>query len=79
MTNKVNWIRFLEKTLLVANISLKVIFGMLYLTFSDTDIDFLDWELRWRTYTTKKALLTTKYIELVEKEKCIVAALDLKY
>ena len=32
VTNKANWVKFLKKTILVANISPEVVFGMLFLT-----------------------------------------------
>ena len=51
---------------------------MLFLTLSGTDIDFLGWELQWRTYTTKKALLTTKHVKLIDKKEFSATALDLK-
>ena len=40
--NKANRVKFFEETFLVANISPKVGFGMLYFTFSKQDIYFLD-------------------------------------
>ena len=43
------------------------------------DIDFLDRELRWRTYTPKKTLSTTRRIELVGKKKFTAAKLDPEY
>ena len=45
VTDKTNPVTFFEKTLLVANVSPKVVFGMLFLTLSGTDVDFLGWEL----------------------------------
>ena len=45
ITDKANWVRFFEKTFLVANFSPEVVFGMLFLTFRSADIDFLNWEL----------------------------------
>ena len=42
VTDKANRVRFFEKTFLVANIRPEVVFGMLSLTLSGTDIDFLD-------------------------------------
>ena len=42
MTDKVNQVKFFEKTFLVANFSLKVVYGMFLLTLSGADIDFLD-------------------------------------
>ena len=76
MTNNANWIRFFEKTFLVANVSPKVVFKMLFLTLSSANIDFLDRKLWWRTYTTKEVLLITSRIELVGKKEFATAALD---
>ena len=42
--DKVNHVRFFEEIFLVANISLKVIFGMSFLTLNSVDINFLGWE-----------------------------------
>ena len=63
----------------MANVSPEMVFGILFLILNDANVDFLDWKLRWRTYTTQKALLTTKCIKLVEKKKFVVAAIELKY
>ena len=46
IVNKANRVRFFEKIFLVANISLKIVFGMLFLALSSADIDFLGRELR---------------------------------
>ena len=43
---KANQVRFFETTFLVANVSPEVVFGMLFLTLSGVNIDFLVWELR---------------------------------
>ena len=42
VTDKVNQVRFFEKTFLVANVSPEKVFRMLFLTLSNADIDFLD-------------------------------------
>ena len=52
---------------------------MLFLILSDADVNFLDWEFRWRTYTTKKTLSTTKRVELVAKKEFATPALDLEH
>ena len=52
---------------------------MLFHILSNADIDFLDWKLQWRIYTTKEALPTTRRIELVEKKEFAAAALNLEY
>ena len=40
--DKVNRVRFFEKTFLVANVSLEVVLGMPFFTLSGADIDFSD-------------------------------------
>lgn len=67
--DKANEIRFFEWIFLVASVSLEIIFGMPFLTLNNADINFLDQKLRWKTYTTKEALLTTRHVELVGKKK----------
>ena len=76
VTDKANRVRFFEETFLVANVSPEVVFGMPFLTLSGVDVDFLDRELRWRTYTTEEALPTTRRVELVGKKEFAAAALD---
>ena len=78
VTDKANQVRFFEETFLMANVSPEVVFGMPFLILSSADVDFLGQELRWKTCTTKKALPTTKRIELVGKKKFAAAALDLE-
>ena len=46
VTNKAHQVRFFEKTFLVANVSLKIVFEMPFLTLSGTDVNFLGRELR---------------------------------
>ena len=46
VVDKANRVRFFEETFLVANISLEVVLGMLFLTLSGTDVDFSGRELR---------------------------------
>ena len=77
--NKANRVRFFEEIFLVANVSPKVVFGMLFLTLSDADVDFSGRELWWRTYTTKKVLPTTRCVELVGKKEFAAAALNPKH
>ena len=79
LADKANQVRFFKETFLVANVSSKVVLEIPFLTLSDTDVNFLVRELWWRTYTTKKALLTIKYIELVGKKEFAAAALNLKH
>ena len=41
IVNKANQVRFFEQTFLMANVNPEVIFGMLFLNLSGTDVDFL--------------------------------------
>ena len=77
--NKVNRIRFFEKTFLVANISPKVVFRIFFLTLSSADIDFLIWKLWWKIYTIQKTFSNTRRVELVGKKKFAVVALNPEY
>ena len=79
MTDKANRVKFFEEIFLVAYASLKVIFGMSFLTLISADIDFLDWDLCWKTYTTEEIFPITRHVELVGKKEFAAAALDLKY
>ena len=76
VTDKANWVRFFEETFLVANVSSEVVLKMPFLTLSGADVDFSGWELRWKTYTAKEALPTTKHVELVGKKEFAAAALN---
>ena len=78
VTDKANQVKFIEKTFLVTNVILEVVFRMPFLTLSSVNVDFLRRELRWRTNTTKKALPTTRRVELVGKKKFAAATLDLE-
>ena len=79
LENKANRVRFFEQTFLVANVSPEVVLGMAFLILRGADVDFLGRVLRWRTYTIKKALPTTRRIKLVGKKEFAAAALDLEH
>ena len=76
MIDKANQVRFFEETFLVVNVSPKIVFGIPFLTLSGVDVDFLDRELRWRTYIIKKALSIIRHVKLVGKKEFAAAALD---
>lgn len=42
VTYKANQVKFFEEIFLIANVSLKIVFGILFLTLSDAKIDFLN-------------------------------------
>lgn len=78
-TDKANRVKLFEETFLAANLSLDIVFKILFLILSNANIDFLDWKFRKRTYITKKAFLTIRRIKLVRKKEFIAATLDSKY
>ena len=59
----------------MADINAEVVLGMLFLTLSNADIQFLEKEFIWRSYTTTEALPITKRIELINKIEFAIAAL----
>ena len=63
----------------MVNVSPEVVLGILFLTLSNANIDFSSLEFWWRIYTTKKALPTTRCVELVGKKEFAAAALDPEY
>ena len=74
--DKLGKIRFFQETFLLTDISTGVVLGMFFLTLSNADVQFVKEELTWRTYTTAKALPTTKRVELIDKKEFAKAALD---
>ena len=67
---------FFQEIFLLADISLKVVLGMPFLTFSNADVQFAKKKLTWRTYTTEEALPTICQIEIIDWKKVAKTALD---
>lgn len=63
----------------MANVSLEIVFGMLFFTLNSANIDFLDRDFWWKTYTTQKAFLTIKHVKLVRKKEFAATALNPEY
>ena len=74
--DKLGRVRFLQETLLLANIGLEMVLGMFFLTLSKADIRFMEWKLVWRTYTAAKALPTIRRVEIIDKRELAAAALN---
>lgn len=51
---------------------------MFFLIFSKVEIDFAEKELDWKIYTTAKALLITKKIQIIDSKKFAKVVLDPK-
>ena len=52
--------RFFQETFFLIKIGAKVILGMPFLTLSNANVQFVEKELTWRSYTTTEAPLITK-------------------
>ena len=60
----------------MADTSAKIVVGMLFLTFSNVDVQFVEIKLTWRFYTIAKVLPTTKWGELINKKEFAKTVLD---
>ena len=60
--DKVGRPRFFQETFLVANTKFEMILEMLFLKLSNTDVSFDEETLTLKSYTTIKALSTTKQV-----------------
>ena len=74
--DKLGKIRFFQKSFLLANIGLEVVLEMSFLTLSKANIRFVKRELVRKTYTAAEALPTTRMMEIIDKKKFTVAALN---
>ena len=54
----------------------EVILEMFFLKISNANVVFGEKTLMWKSYTTKKALGTTKRVHLVDLKEFVIAALD---
>ena len=52
---------------------------MPFLTFSNTNIQFEEKELTWRSHTIAEALAITKQVELINKKEFAKTALDKEF
>ena len=77
VNDQVEKIRFFKETFLVVNISPNVIFGMLFFTLNNANVDFSKKKLWEKFYTIEKAFFTIKQVKLIGKKEFIVAALNL--
>ncbi len=67
---------FFEKTFLLADTSMEVVLGMLFLALSNADFQFGVEKLIWRSYTIAEALPTTSQVKLIDKREFANVALD---
>lgn len=60
---------FFEEIFLLADICLKVVLEILFMTFNNAVILFLEQELIWGSYTIVETLPITKQVELIDKKE----------
>ena len=76
VVDKLGRSQFFQETFLLANISMEVVLGMLFLILKNADVQFAEKKLTWRTYTTKEALSTTRQVKIIDQKKFAKAALN---
>ena len=65
-----------EETFLLADTSMEIVLGILFVILSDADVQFVEKKLEWKSYTTTEALPITKKVELINKKEFVATALD---
>ena len=66
VVNKLGRSWFFQETFLLADIIMEMVLGIPLLTFSNADVLFAEKEFTWRTYTTEKALPTTRQVKIID-------------
>lgn len=70
--------KFFEKLFWLADTSIEVILRILFLSFGNTDIKFVEKPKKsiWRSYTAAKTLSIPNRIELINKSKFVKVTLN---
>lgn len=76
LLDKLGKIWFFKEVFLLTDISKKVVLEMPFLTFSNTNIRFIEKELVSKSYTTTEALPSTKRVKLIDRKNFTTVALD---
>ena len=76
LQNKLGKVQFFQKTFLMTDTRIEVVLGMLFLTFSNADIRFVEQKLVWRNYSAVEALPTTQRAKIINKKEFTTAALN---
>ena len=74
--NKSGRFIFFQEIFLVADTKFEMILGMLFLKIINTNMAFGKETLTWKFYTTNKALLTIKRVQLVDLKEFVIAVLN---
>lgn len=66
-----------EKTFLLTNTSIEIVLGMLFLSLSNANLEFVEPEnLIWRIYITAKIIIITRQVEFINNRDFIKVVLD---
>ncbi len=68
---------FFEETFFLADISMKVVLGMPFLSLNNVEIEFAELEKpNWKLYTAAEVLPTTSRVELIDQREFAKAVID---
>ena len=76
MEDKTGLSRFFQKTFLVIDTKFEAVLEMSFLKISNANMLFSEGAFIWKSYTTNKALSTTKQIQIADLKKFVIAAFD---
>lgn len=68
--------QFFEKTFLLANTSMKIVFGITFVSLRNANMTFGAKKFIWRSYITTQVLFTAKKVELINKHEFVKVAQD---
>ena len=71
--------RFFEESFFLADVKPDTVLKMLFLTLSNTNVDFQAQNLEWRSYIIGDVLPTTRWVELIGKKEFAATALALEH
>lgn len=74
--DKSGGIWFFKKKFSLADTSMKLVLEIIFLAFNNVNIQFDAQSFTWRLYTAAKALLTARQVEMIDKDKFAMAALN---
>ena len=69
--------RFFQKIFLVTDTKFELILEIPFLKISNADVSFGKKTLTWKTYTTNKALSTTKRVQIINKKDFVIVVLNI--
>lgn len=73
--NSIGRVRFFEEIFFLAETSIQLVFGILFLSFTNVDIKFNTKELTRKKDTVIEAMLKTRLVELFNQQKFVITGL----